>query len=300
MKKVLITGCNGFIGDKLTDYYLQKGYRVVGAGVEPTGHTDICYYSVDLLDEGLAKVFSEHKPDILVHCAGNASVPVSVEWPLLDFKLNTNMMYKMMEDCRHYANKSMKIINLSSAGVYGNPNRLPIAENDIPAPISPYALNKFLSENICNYYRRIYGLNVTNIRIFSAYGPGLKKQIFWDMYNKAKNTGRLDLFGTGNESRDFIYIDDLVRAIDAVACHSADTLVNVANGVEITTRQIAEMFAQAIGMDKSLITFNHETREGDPLNWRADVSLLKKCGYKQNVSIEEGINRYVEWVLSRK
>lgn len=300
MKNILITGCNGFIGRKLADYYLRKGETVVGVGIEPLCPSNIIYYHRNLLSDGIVDVLAEYKPDVLIHCAGNASVPVSVERPLFDFELNTKMLYCLLDNCHKANMKEMKIINLSSAGVYGNPTHLPISESDVPNPISPYALNKYLGECICVYYRNAFGLNITNVRIFSAYGPGLKKQIFWDMYHKIKQTGRLDLFGTGNESRDFIYIDDLVHAIDDIVRAGDMPLINVANGVEITTREIAEIFAESIGLDKSLIGFNHITREGDPLNWRADITKLKKCGYKQTVSIREGIMRYVKWVSTQK
>lgn len=297
MRSVIITGVNGFIGSHLAKYYLSKNHKVIGIGIEETCNiNEVNYFSADILTVGLDSILNENNADLIIHCAGNASVPESVKKPLFDFSLNTTMVYRLMESCKKYPN--LKIINLSSASVYGNPKQLPIKETDEELPISPYALNKMLAEKICNYYRRNFNVDVVNVRIFSAYGPGLKKQLFWDMFQKIKSTGRLDLFGTGKESRDYIYIDDLVQAIDIIAQNSDKPLINIANGEESTIRQVAEHFVDCAGLSRDIISFNQKSREGDPLNWRADISYLKELGYEKKISLDEGISRYYKWVNS--
>ena len=298
MGEILITGVTGFIGSHLANYYIEKGQSVIGIGVGQANSNDrMQYYEMDLRSETIEPLLLNHNVDLIIHCAGNASVPLSVQDPCFDFGLNTVIPYKLMESCKRFP--GIRVVNLSSASVYGNPRRLPVKETDEVAPISPYALNKMLGEEICSYYRRMFGIDTVNVRIFSTYGPGLRKQLFWDMFKKIEATGSLELFGTGNESRDYIFIDDLVRAIDLVAKSDNNTsLINIANGEEITIREAAEIFLECMGVDKSKLSFNCRVREGDPLNWRADISKLQQIGYKKTVDIQEGIARYCKWVLS--
>jgi nucleoside-diphosphate-sugar epimerase len=142
-------------------------------------------------------------------------------------------------------------------------------------------------------------MDIKIARIFSAYGKGLRKQIFWDMYNKLKNTGRLDMFGTGNESRDYIHINDVIESLYLLATvESKDVIFNVANGEEVTIRQATEWFTEVVGVSFDKIIFNGVVREGDPLNWSADVSKIKALGYKKTVDMKDGLKEYYDWVDS--
>ena len=115
------------------------------------------------------------------------------------------------------------------------------------------------------------------MRIFSAYGSGLRKQLLWDIYQKYLNTGRIDLFGTGNETRDFIHISDILRALELILAYQGpEEIFNVANGEEVSIRELAEIYAKQLGENTDIVRFNGETKVGDPQNWRADISLLKK------------------------
>ena len=140
-------------------------------------------------------------------------------------------------------------------------------------------------------------MDIKIARIFSAYGRGLKKQIFWDMHQKYMKTQKLEMFVSGLESRDYIPIDDLVRALYLiVTCDSPLTIYNVANGKDVTIRHATECFAECADIPKEKISFNGVVREGDPLNWRADISRLEELGYTQEMSLHEGISDYIGWV----
>jgi len=137
------------------------------------------------------------------------------------------------------------------------------------------------------------------LRIFSAYGEGLRKQLFWDLYHKAKHNDDIKLFGTGNESRDFIYIHDLVQAILAVALN-ADCVgqsINAANGEEIFIKDCVKTFYNLIE-EPIKYEFSHQAKKGDPNNWVADISILKSLGYKQKYNLEEGLENYYRWLRS--
>jgi UDP-glucose 4-epimerase len=138
-------------------------------------------------------------------------------------------------------------------------------------------------------------IKTCSLRVFSAYGPGLKKQLFWDIYQKALQSKTITLSGTGGESRDFIFINDLVQAIDVIisrANFQAD-VINVASGTETTISNAARIFLDALGKDYSL-QFSGEKKVGDPLNWKADITKISEMGFKPFTSVEDGLQKTVQ------
>jgi UDP-glucose 4-epimerase len=235
-----------------------------------------------------------------VNCAGSASVPQSFEDPFKDYELNTRIVFSILTAIKE-KNPACKFINLSSAAVYGNPQLLPVSETAPVKPISPYGNHKYMSELICNQFHDFFGLQTCSLRIFSAYGVGLKKQIFWELFQKTKQGKPIKLFGSGDESRDFIYITDLVEVIEMIGSLEVfeHRVINVANGVEIKIRDLVRSFFSAFGGN---ITFEFTGNEktGDPKCWQADISRIRKMGYAPKVSLEEGIRGYISWVKSLK
>ncbi|NLD99792.1 MAG: NAD-dependent epimerase/dehydratase family protein, partial [Fibrobacter sp.] len=130
------------------------------------------------------------------------------------------------------------------------------------------------------------------------YGPGLKKQLFWDLLKKIKKGVPFSLYGTGNESRDFIFIYDLVRAIEIIARHSTfdAEIINVANGEEIYISDVVSLFSGFFDPGVRYF-FNGETREGDPVNWLADISKLLSYGYRPSFSMNSGLKQYHDWAI---
>ena len=251
---------------------------------------------IDAANSDFHSIFLSNDFDICINCSGAASVPDSLVHPLRDYILNTQNVFKVLDAIRMYR-PQCKFVNLSSAAIYGNPQNLPVMENSNPAPISPYGNHKLQAEIICREFFDYYSIGTCSLRIFSAYGIGLKKQLLWDLSKKFINNNEIELFGTGNESRDFININDIINAIELCmhnATFKADQ-INIANGVEVTVKQIADMFLANFGDDKR-IRFNGKTKAGDPLCWKADISRLKSIGYMAQVEIEPGIREYIKWV----
>lgn len=297
--KVLVTGINGFIGGHLANKFASMGHDVTG--MDKTARSGgFRTYGVDMLEEDLKPVLKETAPELILHCAGLASVPFSVLNPETDFQANTWMVYRLLNAMRESGAEGCRFVFMSSAAVYGQPSKLPISENDDLQPISPYALHKKMAEDICRYFISRHSFDIRVLRIFSAYGSGLKKQLFWDLHQKAVQTGELELFGTGSESRDFIHISDLSEAVYLIAMDKRERHIfwNVANGEETFIGEAARLFAEAAGMGAEKVRFQGQAREGDPANWRADIGRLMALGYKKKVSMREGINGYVNWVRS--
>lgn len=294
--KILIVGSKGFIGTHLVEYLRQKpDHEVWGCDVV-ADYTDDKYQVIDTTNANFTDLFKTVGFDVCVNCSGAASVPDSLSNPMRDFSLNTLNVYRLLDAIRSY-NEECKFINLSSAAVYGNPDELPVKEVQTLDPLSPYGHHKMLAENICRMFYEQYGIASNCLRIFSAYGAGLTKQLFWDLHIKAKNSTIVELYGTGMESRDFIYVSDLVLAIEAVMTSMKDdhTVLNAANGKEILIKDAVATFFRHYDRNVEF-RFGGERRIGDPLNWVADISDLQSRGYENKVSFNEGINKYCQWL----
>ncbi len=297
MPNVLIVGSSGFIGSALSAYLSEKGYDVHGCdlvNLDVKGHLSHFHLAADEADS-FYNIFSSPY-DICINCAGAAKVSSSFERPLHDYELNTRIVFRILDAIR-LESRSCRFVNLSSAAVYGNPASLPVQESSPLEPISPYGIHKHMSELICNEFHDHFGIQTCSVRIFSAYGPGLKKQLFWDLYQKARRDARVALFGTGEETRDFIMISDLVRVITLIAEQPAyhHRAVNVANGRQVTIKEAASQFLAAYDPGIEL-QFSGESKTGDPVHWEADISIIKDLGYEPEFSMESGLQAYVEWL----
>lgn len=292
--KILIIGSKGFIGQHLVRH-LMRDNHVWGCDVV-VEYNDPSYFYVDATNASYDEVFLKESFDFCINASGASSVPDSFIHPFRDYHLNTENIYAILETIKKLQ-PTCKFLNLSSAAVYGNPRSLPILESAELKPLSPYGFHKQYAEQICREHYEFFGTATCSVRIFSAYGPGLRKQLFWDWYQRCKNSSRIILFGTGNESRDFIFIDDIVRAIECIMSNGAfqSDVINVANGEEIRIGEAIKFFRDAMGGNFDY-EFNNEVRVGDPLNWCADISLLKSLGYQRKVSFQEGIEKYVQWL----
>jgi UDP-glucose 4-epimerase len=293
--KVLVIGSKGFIGAHVAEYFsLIPDTEVFECDVM-VDYEKVNYFLIDATNSDYQNVFQNNPFDVCINCSGAASVPDSIKNPFRDFTLNTYNVVKMLDAIRTNQ-PGCKFINLSSAAVYGNPSELPVHEKLPLNPISPYGIHKMQAEQVCQTYSSFYNIPTCSLRIFSAYGNGLKKQLFWDLYRKAKNSDAIEMFGTGNETRDFIHVDDVVRAIQCCISNAPFTgeTINVANGKEIEISSVVAIFLSHFQSEKE-VNFNAVEKKGDPLNWKADISKLKTLGYFPTVSINQGLERYFLW-----
>ncbi len=297
--KILIIGSCGFIGSYCLNHLEAKGYSIFGADInyiDPKSG----YYILDQNNPDFQKIFQDQLFDVCINASGAASVPFSIEKPMLDFELNTGNIVKILEAIRIHA-PNCYFINFSSAAIYGNPEYLPVVESMKPSPMSPYGWHKYYAELICEEYASFFGIKSSNLRIFSAYGPRLKKQFFWDLYNKLKTDEDLVLLGTGNESRDFIFVEDIAKCVELIIENRQHNpqIINVASGIETSIRSAAQLFCDLIGAGNK-INFIGESRKGDPINWKADISIIQSIGFNPTFTLKEGLEAYILWLRNEK
>lgn len=303
---ILITGASGFLGTWLADVAHQQGLELIGVDIVAPRRPELwSAFAMQPCDRAdFPALVGVRKLRAVFHLAGGASVPESVQNPAADFASllpGTIQLLVFLARERPEAH----LLLFSSAAVYGNPAQLPVAETAPVAPISPYGIHKAAAEFLIEHYARIFALRASLLRMFSAYGEGLRKQVVWDICHKAvaaKERGEpsFPMHGTGNETRDFIHAADIARAALLIATHppaSGTQVINVASGVETSIRTLAESIIGALGFQLEP-DFNRVTRAGDPANWRADVSELRALGFASTIAFHEGIANCVRWQMA--
>jgi len=298
-KKILITGASGFIGSAVARHFVNIGCKVYGVGrhpIAPPYHKDMgIYEQMDLPDARFKTRLLDWKPDALIHCAGRASVPQSMLEPLTDFEDGPSLTFYMLDSLRRFA-PNCSFVFLSSASVYGSPKMLPISEDQFPVPISVYGYHKWQSEILCNEFSRVFDIKTVSVRLFSAYGPGLHRQVIWDITRKLLTEPHVKLQGTGQESRDFIHVNDIACGLEIILNNAPlrSEAFNLASGSETKIADLSRLIFNELGLSPQVI-FSGEVPAGTPKNWKADISRVAALGFKTRVSIEAGISDFVQW-----
>lgn len=293
---LLVIGSKGFIGSHIAKLFSTKGDTVIGYDLfEPDGTERYIYYTRDITGIELKDLINRHKPDVCINAGGNGSVPFSIIDPVADFESNVIFHTGILELLRQYK-PDCKYIHFSSAAVYGDPKELPISETSPVNPISPYGWHKYQAELVCREYAELYKMSTASLRVFSVYGPGLRKQLFWDTYQKSKLNKAIELFGTGSESRDFIFIEDLTVAVDTILnrAEMRGEVINVSSGIETTIAEAVNIFTRLLHDHE--VEFTQQDNPGNPRNWRADVSLLNSFGFNAKTDLQMGLNLTVQWL----
>jgi UDP-glucose 4-epimerase len=293
---VLITGAAGFIGRHVAVEYAKRGMRVIGMGRgdwadwKQYGFSEWhqCEVTLDSL------ITYAGSPDVIVHCAGGSSVGLSVEKPYQDFIQTVNTMAQILEFMRLHAPLA-KLVYPSSAAVYGEVAQLPIAENAASHPVSPYGVYKQLAENLCQLYARQYKIAVVIVRLFSIYGEGLRKQLLWDACRKISQNDT-SFFGTGNEIRDWLHVNDAASLIVLATDHASTMcpIVNGGAGIATSVKEIiTELLSNFNSAEKPI--FSGISRIGDPIGYQADIAMARSWGWQPAVPLNNGLHEYVAW-----
>jgi UDP-glucuronate 4-epimerase len=310
-KKYLVTGGAGFIGSHLCE-------ALVAAGAEVVIIDDFNdYYSpaikeanvaalagrVELVrgdirdDELVRRTFSAHRFDGVFHLAARAGVRPSIADPRLYFSTNMDGTLNLLEACRHGGVRDF--IFASSSSVYGVNTKVPFAESDlIHRTISPYAATKLAGEQMCSNYAHLFSLRCMCLRFFTVYGPRQRPDLAISKFTKAILAGKpIDRYGDGSTSRDYTYVEDIVRGILAAAAYTEESSFEIFNlgGSATTTLNELVALVEAATVRTAIIRVMPD-QPGDVPQTYADVSKAEKhLGYRPQTAIREGVAKYVEW-----
>ncbi len=306
MSRYLVTGGAGFIGSNIAEALVKQGEEVVVLDNLSTGYekniahlrNKLTFVKGDVRDAetvrgALAGV------DYVIHEAALASVPRSIEDPVLVTDVNVRGTLVMLEEARRAGVR--RFVYAASSSAYGDTETLPKIESMTPKPLSPYAASKLMGEYYCAVYARVYGLSTVSLRYFNIFGPRQDPKSQYAAVIPIFVThllagSRPTIFGDGEQSRDFTFIENVVEAnIRASRCEAArGETVNIACGGHYT---LNELFAQIRGIiGSSVAPLFAPAREGDVKHSHADISAARALiGYSVAVPFGEGLRRTIQW-----
>lgn len=302
-KRVIVTGGAGFIGSHLAEMLVGHGYQVIILDDLSTGKMENIK---ELLRKGNVEFIQGSITDLTLlqklfqgveyvfHQAALVRVPHSIDDPLTTNEVNITGTLNVLMAARD--NRVKKVIYAGSSSVYGNSPTLPQREDMPPNPLSPYAVTKLTGESYCNIFCRIYGLPSVCLRYFNVYGL---RQDPHSRYATAIPAfiGRISqnlppiIFGDGEQSRDFSFIEDVVRANILAAESNAEGVFNIGSAKSTTINQVAKIIINLMG--KNLKPVHEQPRPGDPRHTLADVSKAKSFGYEPKYTLKDGLTRII-------
>jgi UDP-glucose 4-epimerase len=298
VRPIMVTGAAGFIGLAVIEHLTNMGLRVAALDLRALETSpDVSTYAVDLCQfEQLQRIVLECQPKCVICASGSTDVQYSFEHPATDFFAQTTSLLNVLEAVRTVSPHT-RVIMVSSAAVYGNPASRPISEGAPLRPISPYGYHKLAQETLVTEYRELFGVRSCIARLFSTYGPRQTRLAVWDISRRALAKDPLVL-GMGDESRDYLHIAEVARAICLLATNDQSTLpcvVNVASGCETPLSRLVADVYDACDF-QGVPVWSGANRLGNPTRWCADISVLRGLGFENRVNLRDGIFRTVEWI----
>ena len=275
----LITGGNGFLGLSVADYLARAGKTVVGL----TRKTDLPdwfrrrEYPASI--KALADLVRDEQPDCIFHAAGAASVGDSWGEPGRDFADSVLAWQALLESVRRSEGKP-KVFLPSSAAVFGDPETLPITEDALRRPISPYGFHKLLCEQLAAEYAALWEMPIVVCRLFSVFGPRQRRLLVWELVEQIfSGAPTICLQGTGLEERDYLVASDFAMALDSLSRKPAADLLetfNFGSGASLRVVDLIDILQRLIGVEKPVVR-GQTGRRGDPLHWRVDNRRLREA-----------------------
>ena len=302
-KKILVTGGAGFIGSNLVEELVRSGNEVTVLDNFTTGYkknlkpfSTVRVIEGDVRDKNVVEE-AVRGNEVIFHLAASVGNKRSIDDPVTDAGINVIGTVNVLEAARKFDIR--KIIVSSSAGIFGELKTLPIKEDHPAEPDSPYGCTKLCEEKLCLAYSRLYPIEVVCLRYFNVYGPNQR----YDAYGNAipifvfrMLQGKpLIIYGDGEQTRDFVHVDDVVRAnILAAESSGISGAFNIASGKAVTVNELVRLIT---GFGTGNSTIEHTSkRPGDVLHSLADISLAAKTfGYVPSVTLEDGLRNYIDW-----
>ena len=298
----LITGAAGFLGSTLANQLAREGHQVRGLDDLSTGDPqslspDVHFTRGDVNDRPKLWTLLQ-EVDCVYHLAARVSVQESVLYPREYNAVNVSGTVSLMEAMRDVGVR--RVILASSGAVYGDQGDQPLKEAAIPDPHSPYAVSKVSAEYYVRTIGKLWGMDTVCLRIFNAYGPGQHlppshPPVVPHFLRQALRGGTLVVHGNGNQTRDYVYVDDVVSAMVAAATapNINGLVINVGSGIETSIRELVRQVAGVTGREVDSL-FN-TTTTGGVSRMRADLTLaVQKLNYKPSIKLDEGLRLTVQ------
>lgn len=311
MSKVVITGGAGFIGSHIAEELAKEYEVVVIDNLDDYYSPEIKKQNLDLLlknknvsfvngdirDSTLLKQVIDADVEFVFHEAAQAGVRISVENPFKPNDVNVVGTLNVLQASLDAGVK--RVINASSSSVYGKVKYLPFDESHPTQPVSPYGVSKLAAEHYCRVFYEVYGLPTVSLRYFTVYGPRMRPDLAISIFTKKMLANEpITVFGDGEQTRDFTYIDDIVRAnCELLRTSAADGhAMNIGGGHRITVNDLI-VHLRDITKSTSEVVYS-ENQKGDAEHTLANLSFAKELiGYVPEVSIDKGLSKYYDWYV---
>ena len=303
--KILVTGGAGFIGSNIVDGFIENGHDVVvvdnlSHGKRENLNSKVKFYNLDIRDKELNKIFESERPEVVCHHAAQISVPKSVDNPIEDADINIIGSLNLLECCRLYGVK--KVIYPASAAIFGEPIYLPIDENHPLDMMSGYGVTKHTLEHYLKVYKELYNINYTVMRYANVYGPrqdstgeGGVVAIFCE---KILENEVPTIFGNGEQTRDFVFVKDVVEANIKALTELDNEIYNVATNTKISIDDLFNMVCNILNKDMKPVY--GEERAGDIRHsYMTYKKINEACGWKPQYSLENGIKETINYYIEK-
>jgi UDP-glucose 4-epimerase len=311
MGTYLVTGAAGFIGSNLCDRLLAEDHRVIAIDDLSTGRIanlvdaraygqQFTFHTIDVRSEELRALFEKYLPEVVFHLAAQASVSVSVHDPVADASVNVMGLLNVLE-CAALVGSRKVVFAASGGTLYGEPKDFPVKESarSKGRPVSPYGISKAVGLGYLDFYRANRDLDFTALALANIYGPrqdphgeaGVVAIFTAQMLKREQPT----IFGDGEQTRDYLFVDDTVHAFALAAAERASgQVLNIGTGTETSVNELFQTLAPLAGY-RGEPAFG-PLREGDVRRSALDASLAgRELGWKPWTSLEEGLAQVVDW-----
>lgn len=311
--RCFVTGVAGFVGSSIADRLLAQGHEVVGVDcfvdyypralkegnlAAARQHASFRFIEGSLLDLDLNELLVG--VDWVFHQAAQAGVRAS--WGA-DFAIYTDnnilATQRLLEACKSAPVRATlkKVVYASSSSVYGNAETLPTLESICPQPISPYGVSKLAAEHLMVLYSTQFAVPTVSLRYFTVYGPRQRPDMAFHRFCRAGILGeQIHIYGDGEQSRDFTFIDDIVTAnIQAAESSGSGEVYNLGGGSRVTVNQVLKVIEGILGNKLNVVY--QDKQKGDAAHTAADTTLAqRKLGFKPTVTVEQGLEREAAWM----
>lgn len=304
--KVLVTGGAGFIGSHIVDALIENGMEAVILDNLSTGRREninpkAAFHQADIRDKAISEIFSKERPDVVCHHAAQVSVRNSVADPCDDADINIRGSINLMEACR--ISGVRKVVFASSGGaIYGEQEAFPATESHPTRPLSPYGAAKLSFEFYLNYYKEVYGIPYVALRYSNVYGPRQDPHgeagvvaIFCGLMLKGETP---TINGDGGQTRDYVYVKDVVSANLAAIQKDATGGFNIGTGLETSVNGLYELIKKKTGYAGT--SRNAPAKTGEQYRSVLDASLAgSRLGWSPSKALEDGIDETVSYFRGR-